>query len=94
MSRKLSSLALPPWVISGGVVTAGCEPDEMGIGPVSAVPELLQRAGLGVEDIDLWELNEAFAPQCVHCRDSLGIDKGRYNVSGRPTTPSLYWVQR
>ena len=66
----------------------------MGIGPVFAVQKFLQRAGLGVEDIDLWELNEAFASQCVHFRDNLGIDNERYNVSGKPTPPSLYWVQR
>jgi acetyl-CoA acyltransferase len=86
--------SLKPAFREEGSVTAGCEPDEMGIGPVFAVPKLPQRAGLGVEDIDLWELNEAFASQCVHCRDSLGIDNERYNVSGRPTPPSLYWVQR
>jgi len=65
-----------------GFVTAGCEPDEMGIGPVFAVPKLLQRAGLTVQDIDLWELNEAFASQCVYCRDALEIDNERYNVNG------------
>ena len=65
-----------------GFVTAGCEPDEMGIGPVFAIPKLLERAGLSVEDIDLWELNEAFASQCVYCRDQLGIDNDRYNVNG------------
>src|SRR5208337_3439515 len=53
---------------------AGCEPDEMGIGPVFAVPRLLGRQGLTVDDIDLWELNEAFASQCLYCRDKLGID--------------------
>jgi acetyl-CoA C-acetyltransferase len=61
---------------------AGCEPDEMGIGPVFAVPKLLQRAGLKVEDIDLWELNEAFAVQVVYCRDRLGIPQERLNVNG------------
>ena len=53
---------------------AGCEPDEMGIGPVFAVPKLLKRQGLTVDDIDLWELNEAFASQCLYSRDKLGID--------------------
>jgi acetyl-CoA C-acetyltransferase len=61
---------------------AGCEPDEMGIGPVFAVPKLLKRHGLKVEDIDLWELNEAFASQCLYCRDRMGIDPDKYNVNG------------
>ena len=61
---------------------AGCEPDEMGIGPVFAVPRLLQRHGLKVDDIDLWELNEAFASQCLYSRDKLGIDPEKYNVNG------------
>jgi acetyl-CoA C-acetyltransferase len=61
---------------------AGCEPDEMGIGPVFAIPKLLQRNGLKVDDIDLWELNEAFASQCMYCRDTLGIDPEKYNVNG------------
>ena len=61
---------------------AGCEPDEMGIGPIRAVPKLLARHGLKVEDIDLWELNEAFAAQALYCRDMLGIDPERFNVDG------------
>jgi acetyl-CoA C-acetyltransferase len=61
---------------------AGCEPDEMGIGPVFAVPKLLKRHGLTVDDIDLWELNEAFASQCLYSRDFLGIDPEKYNVNG------------
>ncbi|WP_205480047.1 acetyl-CoA C-acyltransferase [Sphingomonas arenae] len=65
-----------------GFATAGCEPDEMGIGPVYAVPRLLQRHGLKVSDIGLWELNEAFASQCLYCRDRLGIDPEIYNVHG------------
>jgi acetyl-CoA C-acetyltransferase len=65
-----------------GFAVAGCEPDEMGIGPVFAVPRLLERAGLKVDDIDLWELNEAFASQCLYCRDTLGIDPEKYNVNG------------
>ena len=65
-----------------GFAVAGCEPDEMGIGPVYAVPKLLDRAGLKVDDIDLWELNEAFASQCLYCRDTLGIDPDKYNVNG------------
>jgi len=65
-----------------GFAVAGCEPDEMGIGPVFAVPRLLERAGLGIDDIDLWELNEAFASQAVYCRDRLGLDPDRFNVNG------------
>jgi acetyl-CoA C-acetyltransferase len=65
-----------------GFAVAGCEPDEMGVGPVHAVPKLLARHGLSVSDIDLWELNEAFAVQVVHCRDVLGIDPERINVDG------------
>ena len=61
---------------------AGCEPDEMGIGPVFAIPKLLKRAGLKVDDIDLWELNEAFASQCLYSRDKMGIDPEKYNVNG------------
>ena len=65
-----------------GFQAAGCAPDEMGIGPVFAIPKLLARAGLSVGDIGLWELNEAFASQCLYCRDKLGIDPDRYNVNG------------
>lgn len=65
-----------------GFAVAGCEPDEMGIGPVFAVPRLLMRHGLTVADIDLWELNEAFASQALYCRDRLGIDNDRLNVNG------------
>ena len=65
-----------------GWAVAGCEPDEMGIGPVFAVPKLLKRHGLKVDDIDLWELNEAFASQCLYSRDKLGIDPEKYNVNG------------
>lgn len=65
-----------------GVQVAGCAPDEMGIGPVFAVPPLLARFGLAVDDIDLWELNEAFASQALYCRDRLGIDPERLNVNG------------
>jgi acetyl-CoA C-acetyltransferase len=65
-----------------GFQSAGCAPDEMGIGPVFAIPRLLDRAGLSVADIGLWELNEAFASQCLYCRDTLGIDPERYNVNG------------
>ncbi|MDP5280551.1 acetyl-CoA C-acyltransferase [Sphingomonas sp. DG1-23] len=65
-----------------GFQVAGCAPDEMGIGPVFAIPRLLARAGLEVEDIGLWEINEAFASQCLYCRDALGIDPDRLNVNG------------
>ena len=65
-----------------GLAVAGCEPDEMGIGPVFAVPKLLQRFGLKIDDIDLWELNEAFASQVLYCRDRLGIAQERLNVDG------------
>ena len=65
-----------------GWAVAGCQPDEMGIGPVFAIPRLLQRHGLKISDIDLWELNEAFASQCLYSRDKLGIDPAIYNVNG------------
>ena len=65
-----------------GLAVSGCEPDEMGIGPVFAIPRLLERNGLTVDDIDLWELNEAFAVQALYCRDTLGIDPEKYNVDG------------
>jgi len=65
-----------------GMAVAGCGPEEMGIGPVFAIPKLLERNGLKIEDIDIWELNEAFASQVIYCRDKLGIDPAKYNVSG------------
>ena len=65
-----------------GMAVAGCGPEEMGIGPVFAIPKLLERNGLTVDDIDIWELNEAFASQVLYCRDKLGIDPEKYNVSG------------
>ncbi len=71
-----------PLGIFRGMVSAGCEPDEMGIGPVFAVPRLLKRHGLTVDDIDLWELNEAFAVQVIYCRDRLGLDPAKLNVNG------------
>ncbi|BBK41759.1 acetyl-CoA acetyltransferase [Allostella vacuolata] len=83
MDAKLAEQrGLQPLGIFRGLVVAGCEPDEMGIGPVFAVPKLLQRHGLTVDDIDLWELNEAFAVQVLHCRDRLGIPMERLNVNG------------
>ena len=71
-----------PLGIFRGFTVAGCEPDEMGIGPIYAVPRLLERNGLSVDDIDLWELNEAFAVQVLYCRDKLGIDDSKLNVNG------------
>ena len=73
---------IQPLGIFRGFAVAGCEPDEMGIGPVFAVPKLLKRAGLKMEDIGLWELNEAFAVQVLYCRDRLGIPNERLNVDG------------
>jgi acetyl-CoA C-acetyltransferase len=73
---------LEPLGIFRGLAVAGCEPDEMGIGPVFAVPRLLERHGLKMDDIDLWELNEAFAVQVLYCRDRLGIPNERLNVDG------------
>ena len=83
MSReRADALGIPYSLIFRGFAVAGCEPDEMGIGPVFAVPKLLGRHGLKVGDIDLWELNEAFAVQVVYCRDRLGIDPEKLNVNG------------
>tara|TARA_B100001123_G_scaffold450838_1_gene624362 strand:+ start:146 stop:1333 length:1188 start_codon:yes stop_codon:yes gene_type:complete len=83
MSReKAESLGLKPKIAFRGFAVAGCEPDEMGIGPVYAVPKLLKRNGLTINDIGLWELNEAFAVQVVYCRDQLGIPVDRLNVNG------------
>jgi acetyl-CoA C-acetyltransferase len=73
---------LTPLGVYRGMAAAGCDPAEMGIGPVLAVPKLLKQAGLTVDDIDLWELNEAFASQVLYCRDQLGIPDERLNVSG------------
>jgi acetyl-CoA C-acetyltransferase len=81
-ARTASSKGLTPLGVFRGFAVAGCEPREMGIGPVFAVPKLLAKAGLKVEDIDLWELNEAFAVQVIYCRDRLGIPDERLNVNG------------
>ena len=81
-AERAEQLGVEPLGYFRGFVTAGCEPDEMGIGPVFAIPKLLKRAGLSQDDIDLWELNEAFASQCVYCRDFLHIDNAKYNVNG------------
>jgi acetyl-CoA acetyltransferase family protein len=80
--REAARRGLTPLGIFRGLAVAGCEPDEMGIGPVFAVPRLLERQGLKLEDIDLWELNEAFASQVLYCRDRLGIPNDRLNVDG------------
>jgi acetyl-CoA C-acetyltransferase len=83
MSDKVASAkGLKPIGIFRGFAVAGCEPDEMGIGPVFAIPKLLKRTGFKVEDIGLWELNEAFAVQVIYCRDKLGIPNERLNVDG------------
>jgi len=83
MEAKLAEKrGLKPLGAFRGFAVAGCEPDEMGIGPVYAVPKLLERAGRKVDDIDLWELNEAFAVQVIYCRDKLGIPDDRLNVDG------------
>jgi acetyl-CoA acyltransferase len=83
MSRqRADQLNIPYKLIFRGFQVAGCEPDEMGIGPVFAIPKLLTRCGLKMNDVDLWELNEAFAVQVVYCRDRLGIDPGKLNVNG------------
>ncbi|MFN2259123.1 MAG: acetyl-CoA C-acyltransferase [Parasphingopyxis sp.] len=80
--REAARRGLEPMGVFRGFAVAGCEPAEMGIGPVFAVPKLLAREGLSVDDIDLWELNEAFAVQVLHCRDTLGIDNDILNVDG------------
>ncbi|MFN3765270.1 MAG: acetyl-CoA C-acyltransferase [Aliihoeflea sp.] len=80
--KEASRRGLTPLGIMRGFNVAGCEPDEMGIGPIFAVPRLLERHGLKVDDIGLWELNEAFAVQVIYCRDKLGIDPAKLNVNG------------
>ncbi|WP_421548404.1 thiolase family protein [Pseudomonas sp. QD4] len=80
--EKALALGLKPRALFRGFTVAGCEPDEMGIGPVFSVPKLLKAKGLQVADIDLWELNEAFASQCLYSRNRLEIDNQKYNVNG------------
>ncbi len=83
MERKVAEQkGLQPLGIYRGIAVAGCEPDEMGIGPVFAIPKLLERHGLKMDDIGLWELNEAFAVQVIYCRDKLGIPNDLLNVNG------------
>ena len=79
---RAAQLGIEPMGIYRGFTVAACEPDEMGIGPVFAIPRLLENVGIKQDDVDLWELNEAFASQCVYCRDELGIDNEKYNVNG------------
>jgi acetyl-CoA acetyltransferase family protein len=81
-SDRARALGITPLLVFRGYAAAGCEPDEMGIGPVFAVPKLLNKHGLKVADIDVWELNEAFASQVVYCRDRLGIPMDRLNLNG------------
>ncbi|MYD97559.1 MAG: thiolase family protein [Gammaproteobacteria bacterium] len=81
-AERAEQLGVEPMGIYRGFSVAACEPDEMGIGPVYAIPRMLENAGLRKEDIDLWELNEAFASQCVYCRNELDLDNDKYNVNG------------
>jgi len=81
-AERAKALGIEPLLMYRGYAIAGCEPDEMGIGPVFAVPKLLKRQGVRMEDIDIWELNEAFASQVVYCRDKLGIPMDRLNPNG------------
>ena len=81
-AKEAEKRGLQPLGIYKGMVAAGCNPDEMGIGPVFAVPKLLEKHGLKMDDIDLWELNEAFAVQVLYCRDQLGIPNENLNVNG------------
>ena len=81
-AAEASRRGLQPLGCLRGIAVAGCDPEEMGIGPVFAVPKLLGQHGLSVDEIDIWELNEAFASQVLYCRDKLGIDPEKYNVSG------------
>jgi acetyl-CoA C-acetyltransferase len=89
-AREAARRNLAPLGVFRGFAIAGCEPDEMGIGPVFAVPKLLKRAGLTVQDIGLWELNEAFAVQVLYCRDRLGIADDRLNVMAAPSPSAIH----
>ncbi len=83
LAKLAEKRGLQPLGIYRGLAVAGCDGKEMGIGPVFAVPRLLDRFGLKVDDIGVWELNEAFAVQVIYCRDQLGIPNDRLNVNGR-----------
>ena len=80
--ERAEQLGIPYKLVFRGFATSGCEPDEMGIGPVFAVPKLLKNQGKSIDDIDIWELNEAFAVQVVYCRDRLGLPNDRLNING------------
>jgi acetyl-CoA acetyltransferase len=80
--KEAAKRNIKPMGIFRGFQIAGCEPDEMGIGPVFAVPRLLERTGVKMDQVDLWELNEAFAVQVIYCRDKLGIPAEKLNVDG------------
>jgi len=81
-SDRARALGIEPLLVFRGYAVSGCEPDEMGIGPVVAVPKLLKKQGVSTADIDVWELNEAFASQTLYCRDTLGLPMERFNVNG------------
>ena len=81
-AQAAAARGLTPLGIFRGMQTIGCAPEEMGIGPALAIPQLLKHHGLSMDDIDLWEINEAFASQLVYCRDRLGIDPEKLNVNG------------
>jgi acetyl-CoA C-acetyltransferase len=81
-AKEAEKRGLAPLGAYRGMAVAGCGPEEMGIGPVFAIPKLLERTGLKMDDIDIWELNEAFASQVLYCRDTLGIPNEKMNVSG------------
>ena len=81
-AREAEKRNISPLGAYRGIAVAGCAPDEMGIGPIYAVPKLLKKHGLKIDDIDLWELNEAFASQVIYCRDKLGIPNELLNVNG------------
>lgn len=81
-SERARALGVAPLLVFRGYAVDGCEPDEMGVGPVYAVPKLLKRTGLAFQDVDVWELNEAFASQVIYCRDTLGIPMDRLNLNG------------
>ena len=81
-AERANHVGIAPMGVYRGFTVAACEPDEMGIGPVFAIPRLLENMGLRQDDVDLWELNEAFASQCVYCRNELDIDNEKYNVNG------------
>src|SRR5262249_60598856 len=84
---RAKALGVKPKLIFRGFAVAGCEPDEMGIGPVYAIPKLLKRTGVKFDEIGVWELNEAFASQVIYCRDKLGIPMDKLNPNGGALQP-------